>query len=201
MKIYLVRHGLTAWNKRGRYAGWSDVPLSPLGKEQAESLSRYFSDRGPFTLYSSDLIRANSTAEIIGKNHGVTPVVLPAFRELFFGDWEGKTYAELAKTHQTELVRWFSDPFSHGPPGGETVNQLKQRVWTDLEKVAAAHNSKDTVILISHSGPIRTIIHRCLGLKLEKFWDIPVDNASISLLIKENQNFQVVFQNSYEHLV
>lgn len=201
MKVYLVRHGLTAWNKRGRYAGWSDVPLSPLGKKQAQCLCRYFSGLVPFTLYSSDLRRAIATAEIIGRNHGINPVVLPAFRELYFGEWEGRTYTELAKEHRSELDLWFADPFSHGPPGGETVTRLNQRVWTALEKISAAGHPGDTAVVVSHGGAIRTIIHRCLGLRPEKYWDIRVDNASISLLTIEKQEFQLIFHNYVEHLV
>lgn len=201
MKIYLIRHGLTQWNKTGRYAGWSDVPLAPPGMEQAERLARYFAGRGPFSLYSSDLARAVDTAAMIGGTHGITPVVLPALRELFFGEWEGRTYAELAKTHRAELNRWFADPFRHGPPGGETAAQLQQRVWEALETTAAADRPGDTLVLVSHGGPIRTIIHRCFGLSLEKIWDLAVNNGSISLLEMKNHNYQVVFHNCCKHLV
>ena len=85
MKIYLVRHGLTRWNKTGRYAGWSDVPLSPAGVEQAEHLARYFSGLGPFALYASDLKRTVITAEIIGRGRGISPAALPGPAGWFAG--------------------------------------------------------------------------------------------------------------------
>ncbi|MEW5784464.1 MAG: histidine phosphatase family protein [Bacillota bacterium] len=201
MKIYLVRHGLTAWNKTGRYAGWSDLPLAAAGIEQAERLSRYFAGRGPFSLYSSDLARAVYTAEIIGRPHGITPVGLPALRELFFGEWEGQTYAELVKTDREALNRWYADPFSHGPPGGETAARLQRRVWAGLKKAAAADHPGDTVVLVSHGGPIRTVIHRCLGLGREKFWEIAVDNGSVSLIKIEKQSYRVVYHNYCAHLL
>lgn len=200
MKIYLVRHGLTRWNKTGRYAGWSDVPLSPAGVEQAEHLARYFSGLGPFALYASDLKRTVITAEIIGRGRGISPAALPHFRELFFGDWEGKAYRELVKTYPVQLERWLNDPFMEAPPGGETVAMLEERAWAGLEKVIAATPSGHAAVIVSHGGAIRVLLRRCLGLSADKFWQIAVDNASISLLRKEKQKYAVVFSNSLKHL-
>lgn len=200
MKIYLVRHGLTQWNKEGRYAGWSDVPLSPAGEEQAERLARHFAGLGPFALYSSDLNRAVATAQIIGRNHGVVPVVQPAFRELFFGEWEGKSYTELVLNSEPEFTRCFTEPFSCGPPGGETVTRLLERAWAGFTEVAAAGSPGDSAVVVSHGGTIRAVLHRCLGLGPDNFWDISVDNASVSLVSIVDRHFQVVFQNCREHL-
>ena len=200
MKIYLVRHGLTRWNKTGRYAGWSDVPLSPAGVEQAERLARCFSGLGPFTLYASDLKRTVITAEIIGRGRGISPVALPHFRELFFGDWEGKTYRELAESCPAQLERWYNDPFMEAPPGGETVAMLEERAWAGLEKVIAATPSGHAAVIVSHGGAIRAILRRCLGLAPESIWDITVENASISLLSRNGPNLVVLFRNYCRHL-
>lgn len=200
MKIYLVRHGLTLWNEGGRYAGWSDVPLSPAGEEQASRLAGYFAGLGSFALYSSDLRRAVTTAEIIGRGRGIAPVVLPAFRELSFGEWEGKSYAELALGQQAELSRWFADPYACGPPGGETVARLEERVWAGFARVASAGPPGGAAVVVSHGGAIRAVLRRCLGLEPAKFWEISVDNASVSLVSKVDRDVQVIFHNKCDHL-
>jgi alpha-ribazole phosphatase len=183
MNIYLVRHGLTEWNKKGCYAGWSDPPLSPEGEAQAERLCRRFFGLAPFTLYSSDLVRAVSTAEIIGQAHQVAPVCLPAFRELYFGEWEGKSYGELLKTHPAELKRWYQDPFYYAPPGGETAAHLDLRVWAGLQAIIKEGRVGETIVLVSHGGPIRSIICRSRGLGPEQYWQIAVQCAAVHLLM------------------
>jgi len=183
MKIYLVRHGCTEWNKTGCYAGWSDPPLSPEGEAQAERLCRRFFGLAPFTLYSSDLLRAVSTAEIIGQAHRVAPVRLPAFRELHFGEWEGKSYSELLKTQPAELNKWYRDPFDYAPPGGETAAHLELRVWAGLQAIIKKGRTGETIVLVSHGGPIRSIICRIRGLGPEQYWQIVVQCAAVHLLV------------------
>ncbi|RJX24729.1 MAG: histidine phosphatase family protein [Dethiobacter sp.] len=200
MKIYLVRHGLTSSNKEKRYVGWKDVDLSPQGYRQAEKLAHRFISE-PFTaLYSSDLTRAVKTAEIIGKRHGLKPVTTSMLREIHFGDWEGLTYGEIMNFSEDEMRRWFDNPFQYSPPGGESLMQVYSRMEQFLTFLPISSENNGSIVLVSHGGAIRSVLHHYMGLAAEKIWDLTIENTSVSLLNKSKARVEVVFVNDLSHL-
>src|SRR3982751_2687844 len=94
--LHLVRHGETNWNRDGRIQGWSDVPLSDVGREQARELAADLAERPIGAIYSSDLRRAFETAEPLAQRRGLPIRSSPALRERNFGANEGRTSAEVA---------------------------------------------------------------------------------------------------------
>ena len=93
-RLWLVRHGATLWNSEQRFCGHSDVPLSEEGLAQAHWLARYLQGQHISTLYTSDLLRARQTAEMIA-TPSIQIEVSSAWREIAFGAWEGLTYETL----------------------------------------------------------------------------------------------------------
>lgn len=200
MKIYLVRHGLTNTNKEKRYVGWGDARLSPDGYRQAECLGRKFA-RLPVTgLYCSDLSRTLDTALPIGKVSGLEPAPTPLLREINFGQWEGLTYQDMTEENRDTLWQWIDNPFRFAPPGGESLEEVFQRAWSFLEPFWANGDSQDTLVVVSHGGVIRSILHRLLKLEPEKLWDLSVENASISLLQRNGSDIEVAYVNDCSHL-
>src|SRR5579884_1150448 len=104
-RLWLVRHGLTAWNTQQRFCGHSDIPLSARGQVQACWLARQLQHEAIAIIYTSDLARARKTAEVIASQRTQTvPVkVSAAWREIDFGAWEGLTYAEVAEQCKGQL--------------------------------------------------------------------------------------------------
>src|SRR5688572_11288317 len=96
LRLFVVRHGETAWARERRYAGSRDVALSEAGRRQCEAVARTLAGSLPAAVYSSPLARARASAEIIAQPHRLGVEIDPAFREMTFGDWEGLTREEVA---------------------------------------------------------------------------------------------------------
>ena len=163
-RIILARHGETDWNRERRWQGHSDRPLTDTGRQQAHALATQLAAEPIDAVYSSDLIRAHETARIVAEQLGVDVVTVPGLRERRFGSWEG--------LQDVEVERRF--PGVHGPPDGETREEMARRVLDSLDAIAATHRGR-TVLVVSHGGPIRAALrhHR------HPSCDEPVGNCSI----------------------
>jgi len=177
-----VRHGETAWNAGLKFQGHTDVPLSQRGIEQAGSLARRLNNRKFTAFYASDLTRAIETAEIVAVPHGMTVEPVPALREVNFGSWEGLTFKEI-KERFTELAqRWWDNPMDIPVPEGETLAELALRVNGAVRWIVEHHLDGQEVVVVSHGGPIRTIIATVLGMDLNYYWRLRLDNACLNII-------------------
>ena len=183
-RLWLVRHGTTQWNQEQRFFGHSDVPLSAVGEVQARWLADALSLAPITTIYSSDLVRASRTAEIIAgrQRHAVSLNISPLWRELSFGLWEGLTYPYIAEHFKHDLG-FFTDPFHYSPPGGEQFSLFVQRVQDAfLELVHAAKSGTGDIVLVSHAGVLRVLLCYLLMVPFERQWQFRVDPGSLSAL-------------------
>ena len=210
IKIYLIRHGLTETNKEQRFVGWSDVPLAPEGFQQVEKLgsrlAQELAAEPKVNLYCSDLLRAKQTAEAIGRQIGLAPKASTSLREINFGQWEMLTYNEISSRYGEELQFWFADPYHYTPPGGENFTEVSRRFRQGLDKIIK-ERSGGPLVIVSHGGAITSFLHYCqdYSLQTEGLWRLRLDNASISLVEKNNDNgdnglYKMVFHNDIEHL-
>lgn len=137
MVVYLVQH-TQADEEKGRIYGHTDSLLSDAGRQQAVKLGQTWTERkmkAPVKIYSSDLQRASETAAIIRESFGfpaddAVPVeCVEALRELKFGNWDGKTWAEIyaVDKEKPKILAWSKDWCKNAPTGGET---FKEFVWT-----------------------------------------------------------------------
>jgi alpha-ribazole phosphatase len=181
IRLILVRHGETLWTAQRRYQGQTDVPLSDMGRRQAEALGRFFIGQSVDRLYSSDLQRAVHTAEPVSRALGIPVTQDRRLRETFFGEWEGRTYNEIEARWPRDLAVWYDDPVAHTPPGGERLALLKERVAAFVDDMRRQHKG-ETVVTVAHGGVIRAILLHELGLPSPVFWRIAVDAGSLSEL-------------------
>ena len=179
IRLILVRHGQTTWNREKRYQGQSDVPLDEAGVQQADALARYFAGQDVQAVYSSDLQRAWHTALPIARLLGTEPVAEPRLREGDFGAWEGLTYDEINARWPGDLAAWHADPLTKVPPGGETLQQILDRIGGVVRDVQQHHGGQ-TVMLVAHGGALRAIICHALALPSHTFWRLSLGSASIS---------------------
>ncbi|MCG0278657.1 MAG: alpha-ribazole phosphatase [Thermanaeromonas sp.] len=180
-RIYLIRHGETAWNEAGRYQGHRDIELSSRGLKQALLLRQRLQKEDIKAIYTSDLRRARDTASIIAQAHGLAVNELPSLRELNFGLWEGLTYREISSQYPEEWKKWVAHPGNVRVPGGESYLELQNRVYQTFQEIVARHPGENLAI-VAHGGTLRVIICRALGLGLEGLWRFRLDNGSISIL-------------------
>jgi broad specificity phosphatase PhoE len=188
-RIWLVRHGTTLWNSEQCFCGHSDIPLSPLGIDQAHWLADYLHLAPIGVIYTSDLLRARQTAEIIARSHSQPVQIQPstAWRELDFGAWEGLPYAQIAERFPQQLA-FFTDPLHTSPPDGENFTILVQRVWNAFlamicERDSANQPSQHSdIVLVSHGGPLRALLCCILKMPLERQWQLRLNPGSLSAL-------------------
>ena len=181
LRLLLLRHGETAWNRERRYQGLTDTPLSPEGLVQAEAAARELKEHVFAAVYASPLRRARDTAAAIAAPHGLEVETDPAFRELAFGEWEGLTLDE-ARARDTALYEgWATTPHIFSPPEGESLVQVRERVLAGLERLRAGHQD-ETVCLVAHGIPVRILILEALGLGLDRLWSLHSAPTGISEL-------------------
>ena len=152
MRLYLVRHGETAWNAEGRLQGSTDVPLNDTGRAQARTLAAAFARFGIAHVFTSDLVRSRETGSIIAEHLGLgEPAVEPDLRERRFGIFEGLTRDEIHTRYPDEWRAWTGR--THMPAGGEPVESSVGRMRAALERVFA--QATGPALVISHGGIMR----------------------------------------------
>jgi broad specificity phosphatase PhoE len=180
-RIYLVRHGQTYGNIEGRFCGHSETELTPLGIAQARAAGRRLADVAFDAAYASDLSRAAETAHYILEGRaGLAASHDQALREMHYGEWEARPYAELMK-EAPEAVKRFLTGREECAPGGETLAQLRERTATVARRLAAAHPDGN-VLVVSHGNAIMAMLAELLGVPLAATWSFVVDNTSVSEL-------------------
>ncbi|MFZ5449315.1 MAG: histidine phosphatase family protein [Thermodesulfobacteriota bacterium] len=165
-RLYLVRHGQVADGHTDRYHGHNDIGLSAEGVQQFEKLAGQLAPVPLAGIYASDLIRALTGAEIISRGRDVTPQVIPEFREVNFGVWEGLNFTEIAERYPEELEARFRDLSSFRIPGGESLMDVRIRALPRLAGLIQKHR-QEAFIVVAHAGINRVILSEALGLPLE----------------------------------
>jgi broad specificity phosphatase PhoE len=181
LRLLLLRHGETAWNRERRYQGWTDTPLSAEGFLQAEAAARELKEHAFAAVYASPLQRARDTAAAIAAPHGLDVETDPAFKELGFGEWEGLTLDEARARDSSLYEGWAKTPHLVSPPGAETLAQVRERVLAGLERLRAGHK-EEVVCLVAHGIPVRILILEALGLGLDRIWSLHSAPTGISEL-------------------
>lgn len=160
--LYIIRHGETAHNAAGRLQGHVDVALAERGRRQAAAAALVLRGRPIAGLYSSDLLRARQTAEIIGDELGLPVKLEPRLREVNVGEWGNLTAAEIQSKHPEVLQQMRRAPEQTRYPGGESYGELADRVMAALTDIANAHASQ-AVAVVTHGGALRAIMSWQLG--------------------------------------
>jgi broad specificity phosphatase PhoE len=199
-RLILVRHGETLANREFRYIGARDDALSDRGSQQAQQLAQAFVAFPLAAIYSSPLRRAYQTALPIASPHHLSVDQLDGLVEGRFGSWEGLSRTEvLARSAQDRelLLAWEQDA-TVAPPQGESLSQVQGRICQLVERLAERHVGQ-TIVLVSHVGPIKTLLCQALGAPLTSMSHIFLDPATISV-VDWNERPIVRLINSHAHL-
>jgi ribonuclease H / adenosylcobalamin/alpha-ribazole phosphatase len=175
----LLRHGQTALSAERRFAGRGDVPLTDTGLEQASAAARRLAARGGIdVVVCSPLIRARRTAEAVAEATGAPLETDDDLAETDFGEWEGLTFAEVMARWPDEMAAWMASA-DVSPPGGESLSGAARRALAALDRILAGHPHQ-TVAVVSHVTPIKTIVCRALLAPPAALFRIHLDVASLS---------------------
>lgn len=180
-RIILIRHGDTGEQYRGRYIGSTDVPLSPAGRLQASQLLNPLRKETALKYLASPSRRVCETAQAALLGSGMTPEIVPALREIDFGAWEGKTFAEISSDDPAAISSWaaFRPDFTF--PGGEGITAFAARVQEVGRRIAA--DPAETVAVFTHGGVIRVLICHYLALDSSHYIYFDVQPASLTTLL------------------
>jgi ribonuclease H / adenosylcobalamin/alpha-ribazole phosphatase len=176
----LLRHGQTPMSVQKRYAGLSpktDAPLTDTGVRQAVAAAKRLASAGIDAIVASPLQRTVRTAEQVAAVTGVPVLTDEGFRETDFGAWEGLTFAEVRERWPSELTTWLADP-SVAPPGGESFDQVSERVTAALHRILA-ERPHQTVLIVSHVTPIKTLVAAALLAPPAALYRMHLDVAAL----------------------
>jgi len=184
MRLYIIRHGETTWNREKRFQGQTDIPLAENGITLAEKIGAAMQDISFDYIISSPLRRAVQTALLVTKGRKIPFSTDHRIQEISFGDWEGKTVAsEDPKLHEY-LNYFFTTPLQcKRPPRGETFQDVCVRTKDFLADLIGNPKYADANLLISTHGAAGRCLLHALNEESEDIWRgcIP-PNCSVSIV-------------------
>ena len=198
-RVFLLRHGETAWNAEQRLQGHADVELNELGRWQARRLAETLAAEDVAALYSSDLRRALDTARALAEISGQPVHTDSALRERAFGFLEGLTYDEIDARFPEDALRWRRREPDFAPGGGETMNGFSARSLAAVTRLAAAHPGQ-AIAVFAHGGVLDCVYREALGLGLAVSRSWQLGNASINRLLFTGSRFTVLGWDDRGHL-
>jgi broad specificity phosphatase PhoE len=198
--LLLVRHGQTVMSAARRYSGRGNPELTPAGLRQAAAVAERLAKVPDIAaVITSPLGRARQTADRIARSTGVPVTELDDLTETDFGAWEGMTFAEAARHDPDRHKAWLADP-SVTSPGGESFDQVHERVRLAGQRIVAEHDGA-TVVVVSHVTPIKTLLRIGLDAGPSVLFRLHLDLASLSVVeFFPDGNTSVRLVNDTTHL-
>lgn len=160
-RVVLVRHA--AAEGQGGFLGQRDAPLSVIGRRQLPALSKKLRGHAIDVVYSSDLSRAQATADAVARPRGLAVNTRRQLREMHFGRWEGLSWEDAAEQFPQAATRWLRGRARPRVPGGEPFPRFRKRTTAALKQIVAANPGR-CVAVVTHAGVIRVAIGAALGI-------------------------------------
>jgi len=181
--VLLLRHGVTDWNQERRIQGWGPVPLNETGRAQASAAGRRLAERyNVDRVLASDLERTRETAELVTEA-GVDAAIETSadWRERDLGVYQGLLYEEVFERHPEYDVTGGIVGLDVAPERGESLREMAERVHDGWERLLAESDDGETVLVVTHGGPIYLVLGRVKGLDLARaIADHRQDNCALN---------------------
>ncbi len=199
-RLLLVRHGTTEFNSARKFLGHSDIELDADGYRQVEQLCDHLANEKIDAVYSSDLRRALVTAETISAGRKVDIVACPELREVNYGNCEGLTFQEIGSRYPDVAEKCVNFTLELNFPDGESFEEFIERTSKFLDRLNK-HTSSETILIVSHNGPLKVLVCRLLGIDMEHWWQIRIDIASLSIVETSPRGAILNLLNDTSHLI
>lgn len=177
----LLRHGETPHTAEKRFSGWGgdDPALNAAGVEQAHRAGRHLAaSDGADLIITSPMARTRQTADIVAEHLGVEVVVENDIRECAFGDWDGKTFAEVQQESPDALSDWLGST-GVAPPRGESFDEVEARVRSARDRIIERYEGS-TLVLVTHVTPLKTLLRLALDAPSHAYYRLEIRPASLS---------------------
>ena len=187
LRLLLVRHGETEWNRVARFQGGIDVPLNDNGRKQAQQAAEFLKDVQIDFAVSSPMLRPKETAEIALQYHpNVTLDLKEALREINHGLWEGKLESEIKQEYADLLHQWQTAPETVQMPEGENLQQVWDRAVACWDAIVESAELSDTELktglIVAHDAINKVILCHVLGLSPASIWSIKQGNGAVTVV-------------------
>lgn len=196
MKLYMIRHGETAWNKERKLQGHADIPLNENGRTLAAVTGKALADISFDYVFSSPLKRAVETAELVLNGRKIPIRTDERIQEIGFGEYEGICIND--ESADPEFEKFFVAPEQYKPPkGGETLAHVRERTGAFLKELAENPEYQDKTILIAtHGAAMKGLITNITGEPLSEYWRGGVHkNCAVSIVEYQNGVYTLISEN------
>jgi broad specificity phosphatase PhoE len=202
--LYFLRHGETTASRKGGYCGTLDPDLTPEGYQMAEDFAAAYKSLPWVAVFSSPLRRAVATAQPLCEATGIPLQLKEEFKEIAYGQWEGKTPEEVNRVFHDDYVRWLADPGWNAPTGGQKGIDIARRSSLVIEEIEQKCRTGN-VLVVSHKATTRIMLCSLLGIDVGRFRDrlsMPVASISIVEMAVHGPLLRLMGDQSYlrEHL-
>lgn len=192
MRLFLVRHGQTEANLRGVFCGLTDVPLTPLGVEQAGNVAGWLAEVEFAHAASSQLLRARHTADIVLAGHSLNAEVDnksvdnksvdDQLNEMNFGEWEMRHHHDLQHEDPDAWAAWVADWQQASPTGGESFPQFSTRIESVVQSLLSTKDSEKNQLVVAHQGVLSLMLARLLAMPAVAMWHFHFEQGAYSVL-------------------
>ncbi|MCR3954677.1 MAG: histidine phosphatase family protein [Gudongella sp.] len=198
MRLYITRHGQTQWNTEGRLQGWMNSPLTPRGLKGAEQLRDELKGIDFDAIFTSDQYRAVKTAEIVAGDRDIEINKIMEFREIGFGQWEGMKLVDIKKKYAREFDNYMNKPMEYKSYGGESIDQLFERVEKGLQIVV--DSGFENALIVAHGVTIKALVTVLKGLPRASISKLPVfPGTSLSIFHRIGEVWEVELEGDTSH--
>ena len=177
--IYFIRHGESVGNKENRFRGRHDFDLSDNGINQAEALKNELSDISFDRIYTSPLMRAKKTAEIISRDRAEV-ISSEEMINVSLGSWENQIKDDIKNKYPELWNTWLTAPEELNFEGMETFAEVQRRSYQFIMQLVPRHPDQ-TIAIVSHRAVLKPLFAALLGITGHYFWKIDIDTASYSI--------------------
>lgn len=200
-RLILIRHGQSQSNLEDKFAGHTDVMLTELGKTQGKCTGEFLKNEKIDAVYSSELTRAYETACYTAEYHNLKVTKYAGVNEVDGGLWETLTYSEIKEKFPEQNYIWHNNIGHCYCENGESVAQVRDRVYNALEELAKKHSGQ-TVAIGTHGMALRAFILKVQGLSLDEMQEKTkwASNASVTYVDYEDGKFTLVKYGEDKHL-
>ena len=200
VRIILARHGHVDWLAPERFRGRAELPLSDLGRRQAQAVARYIAATWkPDAVYTSPLGRCRETGAEIAAPFRLELRPVDGLADIDYGEWQGLTRDEAQERWPDETKLWFRTPHIAAIPGGETLAALLSRTSAALRDILWRHPDQ-TVVLVGHDSVNRVLLLFALEAPLSRYWHLRQEPCAVNELFFDNDSFIIGSINQTQHL-
>jgi len=199
-RIILVRHRHVDWLTPERFRGHAELPLSDLGRRQAQAVAAYIAASWKLdAVYTSPLGRCRETGAAIAATLRLEPQAVEGLCDIDYGEWQGLTREEATERWPEETGLWFRAPHLAAIPGGETLAAVLSRATAALRDVMR-HHPDGMVAVVGHDSVNRVLLLFALDLPLSRYWHLRQDPCCVNELLFDSGSFMIGSVNQTQHL-